>query len=148
MSPILIGFFGIMAGAINIAICQCIFVLRECLLRHRRTNIANQSQTMSNIGQEHASSATSLSNSTMQFIITSTHTRESGHDVCAVCLNEFEEGDGVRVLPKCTHTFHISCIDKWLDSHRNCPLCRADIMLPSDHLVITLPDSGGAPPEL
>lgn len=64
--------------------------------------------------------------------------RESKQDICAVRLNEFKDDDGVRVLPVCTHKFHVSCIDKWLDSHRNCPLCRTDIMPPSDHLVITL----------
>ncbi|XP_022766410.1 RING-H2 finger protein ATL54-like [Durio zibethinus] len=47
---------------------------------------------------------------------------------CSVCLNEFQEEERVRLLPKCNHAFHISCIDTWLRSHTNCPLCRAHIV--------------------
>ncbi|XP_028792803.1 RING-H2 finger protein ATL54-like [Neltuma alba] len=47
---------------------------------------------------------------------------------CSVCLNEFQEGETLRLLPKCNHAFHIPCIDTWLRSHINCPLCRAGIV--------------------
>ncbi|MED6209781.1 hypothetical protein PIB30_058054 [Stylosanthes scabra] len=47
---------------------------------------------------------------------------------CSVCLNEFQEGETLRLLPKCSHAFHIPCIDTWLRSHTNCPLCRASIV--------------------
>ncbi|XVF39584.1 hypothetical protein PTKIN_Ptkin01aG0045500 [Pterospermum kingtungense] len=47
---------------------------------------------------------------------------------CSVCLNEFQEDETVRLLPKCNHAFHISCIDTWLRAHTNCPLCRAHIL--------------------
>lgn len=45
---------------------------------------------------------------------------------CAVCLGDFEEGEEVRTLPECSHSFHVTCIDVWLLSHPNCPVCRAD----------------------
>lgn len=44
---------------------------------------------------------------------------------CAVCLEEFEENEMGRTLPKCAHCYHVECIDMWLYSHSNCPLCRA-----------------------
>ncbi|KAK4788270.1 hypothetical protein SAY86_019589 [Trapa natans] len=44
---------------------------------------------------------------------------------CAVCLNEFEEDDVLRLLPRCNHVFHPDCIDAWLSSHVTCPVCRA-----------------------
>lgn len=47
---------------------------------------------------------------------------------CSVCLSEFEEDESVRLLPKCDHAFHLHCIDTWLRSHKNCPLCRAPIV--------------------
>ncbi|KAK4356287.1 hypothetical protein RND71_025258 [Anisodus tanguticus] len=47
---------------------------------------------------------------------------------CSVCLTEFEEDESLRLLPKCSHAFHIPCIDTWLRSHKNCPLCRAPIV--------------------
>lgn len=47
---------------------------------------------------------------------------------CSVCLSEFEEDETLRLLPKCSHAFHVQCIDTWLGSHKNCPLCRAPIV--------------------
>ncbi|CAN4120505.1 unnamed protein product [Withania somnifera] len=46
---------------------------------------------------------------------------------CAVCLNEFQENDKLRVIPNCAHIFHIDCIDVWLQNNANCPLCRNSI---------------------
>ncbi|KAF8032557.1 hypothetical protein BT93_D1459 [Corymbia citriodora subsp. variegata] len=50
---------------------------------------------------------------------------------CSVCLSEFDEDESIRLLPKCTHAFHIPCIDTWLKSHSSCPLCRSDIVFVS-----------------
>lgn len=47
---------------------------------------------------------------------------------CSVCLGEFEHDESLRLLPKCSHAFHIPCIDTWLRSHKNCPLCRAPVL--------------------
>ncbi|XP_024531176.1 RING-H2 finger protein ATL46-like [Selaginella moellendorffii] len=47
---------------------------------------------------------------------------------CAVCLNEFSGDDRLRLLPKCSHAFHIECIDTWLLSHSTCPLCRCSLV--------------------
>lgn len=44
---------------------------------------------------------------------------------CLVCLCDYEPGEEVRQLSKCTHVFHRQCIDEWLTTGRNsCPLCR------------------------
>ncbi|CAL5363616.1 unnamed protein product [Camellia sinensis] len=45
---------------------------------------------------------------------------------CVVCLNEYEEGEELRTLPECMHSFHVACIDMWLYSHSTCPVCRTD----------------------
>ncbi|KAK4359110.1 hypothetical protein RND71_021339 [Anisodus tanguticus] len=47
---------------------------------------------------------------------------------CSVCLNEFQDDESLRLLPNCKHAFHIHCIDTWLRSHTNCPLCRSGIV--------------------
>ncbi|XP_022776054.1 RING-H2 finger protein ATL47 [Durio zibethinus] len=49
---------------------------------------------------------------------------------CAVCLCEFLEQDKLRLLPMCSHAFHIDCIDTWLMSNSTCPLCRGTIFSP------------------
>ncbi|CAL5001843.1 unnamed protein product [Urochloa decumbens] len=47
---------------------------------------------------------------------------------CAVCLCEFAGDDRLRLLPKCSHAFHVECIDTWLLSHSTCPLCRRSLL--------------------
>nr|XP_043608023.1 RING-H2 finger protein ATL47-like [Erigeron canadensis] len=49
---------------------------------------------------------------------------------CAVCLCEFSENDKLRLLPLCSHAFHIHCIDTWLLSNSSCPLCRGSLFSP------------------
>ncbi|CAN4108703.1 unnamed protein product [Withania somnifera] len=46
---------------------------------------------------------------------------------CAVCLNEFEDDETLRLIPKCDHVFHPQCIDAWLQSHDTCPVCRSNL---------------------
>lgn len=52
------------------------------------------------------------------------------HFDCAVCLCEFSEKDQLRLLPMCSHAFHINCIDTWLLSNSTCPLCRGTLFNP------------------
>ncbi|KAI4327955.1 hypothetical protein L6164_020358 [Bauhinia variegata] len=47
--------------------------------------------------------------------------------ICAVCLGSFEDGEDLKILPECLHSFHVSCIDMWLYSHSNCPICRNNV---------------------
>lgn len=55
---------------------------------------------------------------------------------CAVCLLEFQENENLRFLPKCCHAFHIDCIDMWLRSHANCPLCRSNVIGSSANIAL------------
>ncbi|KAI3725656.1 hypothetical protein L1987_65447 [Smallanthus sonchifolius] len=47
---------------------------------------------------------------------------------CAVCLNEFEDEETIRLIPKCDHVFHAECIDAWVEHHVTCPVCRCDLV--------------------
>ncbi|KAL2521589.1 E3 ubiquitin-protein ligase [Forsythia ovata] len=48
---------------------------------------------------------------------------------CAVCLSIYEEGDEIRKLRKCNHTFHKDCLDTWLQQDwATCPLCRSMVL--------------------
>ena len=43
---------------------------------------------------------------------------------CAVCLESFKVGDACRLLPNCSHSFHVHCIDSWILNTPFCPICR------------------------
>ncbi|KAJ7550187.1 hypothetical protein O6H91_07G087400 [Diphasiastrum complanatum] len=48
---------------------------------------------------------------------------------CPVCLNDFEPNDKLRVLPVCSHCFHLDCIDEWIINNSTCPVCRSTLVV-------------------
>ncbi|KAK9280027.1 hypothetical protein L1049_013712 [Liquidambar formosana] len=56
---------------------------------------------------------------------------------CSICLTLFQGEEKVKVLPKCHHTYHPECVDKWLSTQSSCPLCRASLRVdPTSESVI------------
>uniref|UniRef100_M4BE67 RING-type E3 ubiquitin transferase n=1 Tax=Hyaloperonospora arabidopsidis (strain Emoy2) TaxID=559515 RepID=M4BE67_HYAAE len=51
---------------------------------------------------------------------------DSDTETCSICLDDFEDGADVKVLP-CQHFFHVDCINPWLEGQSGrCPLCKQD----------------------
>ena len=64
-------------------------------------------------------------------LVFSTRMKLAGTEAeCAIFLSEFVEGEGIRVLGKCNHGFHVNCIQQWLSSHTSCPTCRRSYLPP------------------
>ncbi|CAN6214325.1 unnamed protein product [Urochloa humidicola] len=51
--------------------------------------------------------------------------------VCAICLDPLRRGQPCSEVPACRHTFHRDCVGAWARSSNTCPLCRAEIIVPS-----------------
>ncbi|XP_063675231.1 uncharacterized protein LOC134811987 isoform X6 [Bolinopsis microptera] len=48
------------------------------------------------------------------------------NDSCIICITDFEESEGIRLLP-CCHIYHFGCVDNWLKRKKTCPMCRSPI---------------------
>ncbi|KAM5585978.1 E3 ubiquitin-protein ligase RNF126 [Rosa sericea] len=48
-------------------------------------------------------------------------------DRCAICLEDFVDGESCRVF-ECKHIFHANCIDNWLKNGLTCPICRNSLV--------------------
>jgi hypothetical protein len=48
---------------------------------------------------------------------------------CSICIDEFENGERIRLLPRCGHAFHTDCILPWLCERQGCcPLCKMAVL--------------------
>jgi len=48
--------------------------------------------------------------------------------MCSICIDDFEDGEQILVLPKCRHGFHAACIKPWLTERQGCcPLCKTAV---------------------
>jgi hypothetical protein len=46
---------------------------------------------------------------------------------CPISLDEFSEGEPVRRISHCGHTFREAAINRWFETNVRCPVCRHDI---------------------
>lgn len=106
-----------------------LLIIRWCAQSHSRTpHGPNQLVEISAAGQSCGNPSRNLLSS-FKYKKEGAAAEEQGGDYweCAVCLSVFEEGEELRKLPRCKHSFHAPCIDMWLYSHPDCPLCRAPV---------------------
>ncbi|OQS06583.1 hypothetical protein THRCLA_20344 [Thraustotheca clavata] len=62
-------------------------------------------------------------------ISNSTDQRKPTEDECAICMSNYDPADNDTILElTCGHSFHESCLVKWLDNKQTCPLCRNEAL--------------------
>uniref|UniRef100_A0A8W8JHC4 RING-type domain-containing protein n=1 Tax=Magallana gigas TaxID=29159 RepID=A0A8W8JHC4_MAGGI len=56
-------------------------------------------------------------------------TSSTDRNTCAICLVDITERTDTRILARCNHQFHITCIDTWCKVYMKmiCPYCRSHI---------------------
>ncbi|KAF9051816.1 hypothetical protein BJ165DRAFT_1340269, partial [Panaeolus papilionaceus] len=48
---------------------------------------------------------------------------------CGICLFQFKDGDRAGLTSVCRHSFHETCLERWLARSKTCPLCRVELDL-------------------
>lgn len=132
MSPILVGLLGVLAGTIIVAICHCIIMLCGDDRRRQRLDADRTA----------AAAAAAEAAPRHPTVVESKYCKEHKQDLCSICLGEFKQEESVRILPECAHIFHVFCINKWLEHHPNCPLCRATAVHPPPMAAVLPPEIG------
>ena len=44
-------------------------------------------------------------------------------EICSICRENLSK----NIITECNHTFHFSCLHRWLTINPICPICRSDI---------------------
>ncbi|PIN23351.1 putative E3 ubiquitin ligase [Handroanthus impetiginosus] len=103
--------------AMSAVLATCFFVRRHRIRRER--------PQAPHVRQFHGMSSR-LVKAMPSLIFTAVMEDNCTSTTCAICLEDYNVGEKLRILP-CRHKFHAICVDAWLTSWRTfCPVCKRD----------------------
>jgi len=51
------------------------------------------------------------------------------YTTCSICIEDFEAGERICVLPRCKHSYHPECFIPWVTERQGrCPLCKVRVL--------------------
>ena len=59
---------------------------------------------------------------------TNTESENNGQVKCEICHDIINNGEIVRMINVCNHSFHQECVDSWFENNKICPYCRCDVI--------------------
>ncbi|KZV48797.1 RING/U-box superfamily protein [Dorcoceras hygrometricum] len=131
-SPLIIAVIGVLATGL-LLVSYYIILSRYCKRRDDHSIVVGPDEIRGEAGNDPGQvPPNGLDESLIKNITVFKYQKSDGSvevSDCAVCLSEFQENESLRLLPKCSHAFHLPCIDTWLKSHSNCPLCRTGVVV-------------------
>ncbi len=54
-------------------------------------------------------------NEVLKRLITFRHQDDTSEESCCICLQTYEEGDELSMIPICGHKMHSQCLKQWFD---------------------------------
>ncbi|KAG8086602.1 hypothetical protein GUJ93_ZPchr0010g7204 [Zizania palustris] len=103
--------------AMSAVLATCFFVRRHHIRQDRSRIPATR---------EFHGMSSQLVKAMPSLIFTKVQEDNSTSSSCAICLEDYNFGEKLRVLP-CRHKFHAACVDMWLTSWKTfCPVCKRD----------------------
>ena len=58
---------------------------------------------------------------------TNTESENNSEVKCEICHDVINNGEIVRMINICNHSFHQECVDSWFENNKICPYCRCDV---------------------
>lgn len=153
LSPLVIAVIAGVLASLFLLCCYLILSKRRrrqlARWRHRPDVVADEEIAAEAARREPAAAGDGLDQTLINRIAACKYRQSEGlvgGTDCSVCLTEFQEGESLRLLPECTHAFHVACIDTWLKNHSNCPICRSNIvwMASAEERVVVVENPGRA----
>ena len=53
---------------------------------------------------------------------------DAEEESCSICFDNFERRQKIKKLPMCGHEYHSSCLNKWLNEQKRCPMCNEEVI--------------------
>ena len=91
-------------------------------------NLTDTFMSLRTLNRPSTNSITTINEQSTLVTLTDENRSQFSDTECSICNVLYVTGDIIRTFNKCPHYYHYKCIDTWLHTHKNCPVCTVDII--------------------